>query len=69
IQIGERTCRIYAQFFELGLKINISLFTKYEINVLVCYRILLKSTALMTGTVHPSASLHPTSQRSGQKPG
>jgi hypothetical protein len=28
-------CRVFAFFFELDLKINISLFTNYEINVLV----------------------------------
>ncbi|WP_261097130.1 hypothetical protein [Serratia quinivorans] len=28
-------CRLFAVFFELDLKINISLFTNYEINVLV----------------------------------
>ncbi|WP_166733614.1 hypothetical protein [Serratia fonticola] len=38
MQIGQNICPIYAQFFELDLKINISLFTKYEINVLVCQR-------------------------------
>ncbi|MNH79458.1 hypothetical protein D3C73_317780 [compost metagenome] len=38
MQNGESICPIYAQFFELDLKINISLFTKYEINVLVCQR-------------------------------
>ncbi|EFE97252.1 MFS transporter, SP family [Serratia odorifera DSM 4582] len=59
---------VSVDFFELDLKINISLFHSYEINVLLRDRIPRIDTALLTGTAHLAApSLHSVSR--GQKNG